>query len=66
MASDKKPRATPNTIPFGLTARENELAILAWRCRDENGKASLNQPHSPSHPKPHPTHLSTHTFHPSK
>lgn len=62
MASDKKPRATPNTIPFGLTARENEIAILSLRCRDENGKASVDQPHPPSHT----THMSTHAFHPPK
>lgn len=66
MASDKKPRATPNTIPFGLTARENEIAILSLRCRDENGKASVNHSHYSSYPKPHPKGMTTHASHPSK
>ncbi|KAG8158075.1 hypothetical protein KVR01_011836 [Diaporthe batatas] len=37
-SSEKKPKATPNTNPFGLTTREIEIMICAWKCLDEVGK----------------------------
>lgn len=51
--STPKSKGTPKSTgnPFGLTAREAEIAILAWKCVDADGKAS-NEPH-PSTPKPH-------------
>lgn len=38
-------RNKTNTSPFGLTPREVEMAVLAWKCVDDNGKAS-NPPHN--------------------
>lgn len=44
MASDKKPRATPNTNRFGLSARDTEIMISAWRCLEGPAKVSSNSP----------------------
>lgn len=40
MATDKKSRAVPNSNPLGLSTREIEIAILAWRCLGDDGKVS--------------------------
>lgn len=57
--STPKSKGTPKSTgnPFGLTAREAEIAILAWKCVDTDGKAS-NEPH-PSTPK---SHTNTYTY----
>lgn len=58
MSATKKPKATPNPNPCGLSTREVEIAVLAWKARDEDGKASTNQSH-PSTPKSQHTHIHT-------
>lgn len=46
MASDKKPRAVPNSNPLGLSAREVEVMILAWLSLEDTPKVRVD----PSHP----------------
>lgn len=58
MSATKKPKATPNPNPCGLSTREVEIAVLAWKARDEDGKASTNQSH-PSTPKSQHRHIHT-------
>lgn len=58
-STPKKSKATPNGNPFGLTAREVEIAIVAWKCLEADGKAS-SEPH-PSTPKSNHTQTQTHT-----
>lgn len=53
----KKSKATPNGNPFGLTAREVEIAIVAWKCLEADGKAS-----SESHPSTPKSHTDTNTY----
>lgn len=56
MSTNNKAKAVPNPNPCGLTAREVEIAILAWKCVDADGKASNTI--IPSTPK---SHTLTHT-----
>lgn len=53
--SIKKPKATPTPNPCGLTTREVEIAVLAWKALGDDGKASLN-PTTPSTPQMTSTH----------
>lgn len=55
----KKAKATPNGNPFGLTAREVEIAIVAWKCLEADGKASSES--HPSTPKSNHTQTQTQT-----
>lgn len=45
---EKKPKATPNANPFGLTTRDIEIMIYAWKCLDEMGKVSKDQKRVPA------------------
>ncbi|KAJ0116693.1 hypothetical protein J7T55_009843 [Diaporthe amygdali] len=40
-------RNKTNTSPFGLTPREVEMAVLAWKCVDDNGKANSHKQVNP-------------------
>lgn len=57
----KKFKATPNGNPFGLTAREVEIAILAWKCLEADGKAS-SESHPSTPPPPSKSHTDTNTY----
>lgn len=57
--SGKKPKATPTSNHFGLTPREAEIAILAWKCVDPETKASTQT--TPSTPKATNKHTHSHS-----
>lgn len=48
-STKKKAKATPNPSPCDLSTREVEIAVLAWKCLDANGKASTQTtPYTPA------------------
>ncbi|KAG6358360.1 hypothetical protein INS49_014244 [Diaporthe citri] len=58
MTSAKKPKATPNPTPCGLSAREVEIAALAWKCLDTDiNDIKASGETTPSTPKSQHTHM---------
>lgn len=58
MTSAKKPKATPNPSPCGLSAREVEIAALAWKCLDTDiNDIKASEENTPSTPKSQHTHM---------
>lgn len=58
MTSTKKPKATPNPSPCGLSAREVEIAALAWKCLDTDiNDIKASDKNTPSTPESQHTHM---------
>ncbi|KAI7773782.1 hypothetical protein LA080_009878 [Diaporthe eres] len=58
MTSTKKPKAAPNPSPCGLSAREVEIAALAWKCLDTDiNDIKASDSTIPSTPKSQHTHM---------
>lgn len=57
--STPKSKGTPKSTgnPFGLTARDVEIAVIAWKCLDADGKAS-----NESYPSTPNSHTDTNTY----
>lgn len=59
-STKKKARATPNTNPCDLSTREVEIAVLAWKCLDADGKASTQKTPCTSKVTDKHTHFHSH------